>query len=146
VADFRAIPAAVLSPKTFDLVISSYALHHLDARDKRSVLDAVVPAMRLGGWFVNADIVRARAPQMEARIQEIRVRDVTRRAAASDPRFESPASTRRTLDELEAAECDQPQTLDTDLSILRDSGLEDAEVVWREYREAVLIASRPLSR
>ena len=45
VSDFQALPAAVMKPDTFDVVISSFALHHLDAREKLAALKAVVRAM-----------------------------------------------------------------------------------------------------
>jgi hypothetical protein len=38
---------------------------------------------------------------------------------------------------LEEAEQDQPQTLTDDLRILRESGIENADVFWKEFREAV---------
>ncbi len=45
-SDFRAIPAELLRPDTFDVVISSYALHHLSAQEKLAVLKSVVWARR----------------------------------------------------------------------------------------------------
>ena len=137
-SDFRAIPAALLEPDTYDVVISSYALHHLDADEKGSVLRLVVGAIRPGGWFLNADLVVAESPDIEARIQEIRVAEVTDRAPKNDERFSSPATTRQHLDELEEAEQDQPQTLSEDIRVIRESGIENAEVIWREFREAVI--------
>jgi ubiquinone/menaquinone biosynthesis C-methylase UbiE len=59
VSDFRAIPAELIQPDTFDVVISSYALHHLSAQEKLVVLKSVVRAIKPGGWFLNADLVVA---------------------------------------------------------------------------------------
>ncbi len=87
---------------------------------------------------MNADIVVADSPDIEERIQEIRVDAVTRRAPADDKRFISPTATpRRYLDELEKNEQDQPVTLARDIEILRESGINNAEVFWKELREAV---------
>ena len=137
-SDFKAMPAMATKPETFDVVISSYALHHLDAQEKLDVLKSAVRAMKPAGWFLNADIVVAEASDVERRIQEIRVEAVTDRAPAQDKRFCSTNSTRRFLDDLEAAEEDQPLTLKDDLRILRESGIASAEVFWKEYREAVI--------
>ena len=137
-SDFRAIPAALLEAESYDVVISSYALHHLDKAEKAAVLGPVVAAIRPGGWFLNADIVVADSPDIEARIQEIRVAAVTQRAPTGDKRFSSPAVTRQHLDELEEAEQDQPQTLAEDIRIIREAGIRNEEVIWREYREAVV--------
>ncbi len=138
VSDFRAMPATVIRPDTFDVVISSYALHHLNAQEKLVVLKSVVRAIKPGGWFLNADLVVAEAPDVERRIQEIRVESVIDRAPPQDRRFRSTDATRQFLDDLEATEQDQPQTLDNDMRILRESGIASAEVFWKEYREVVI--------
>ncbi len=138
VSDFRAIPATLLEPAAFDVVITSYALHHLDAGDKESVLRSVVAAIKTGGWLLNADLVVAETPDIEERIQEIRIDAVTQRSPTNDKRFSSSAATRQHLRELEEAEQDQPLTLAEDLRVIRDAGIRNAEVIWREYREAVI--------
>ncbi|MDJ0909598.1 MAG: class I SAM-dependent methyltransferase [Woeseiaceae bacterium] len=142
VSDFRAIPETLLEPDTFDVVISSYALHHLDADDKAAVLGSVVAALKTGGWLLNADLVVANSPDVEERIQQIRVEAVTERAPMDDQRFSSSAATRQHLRDLEEAEQDQPLTLSEDLRVIRDSGIGNAEVVWKEFREAVICGSK----
>ena len=137
-SDFRAIPARILEPGAFDVVISSYALHHLNAREKLAVLESVVPAITNGGWILNADIVVADSPDVERRLQEIRVAAVTRRAPADEERFRDAAATRTYLEEMEKKEGDQPQTLADDIRLLRESGIANAEVFWKELREAVV--------
>ena len=87
---------------------------------------------------MNADLMEAEAPEVERRIQEIRVEAVTHRAPAKDQRFCSNDATRQFLDDLEATEQDQPLTLDKDMRILRESGIANAEVFWEEYREAAI--------
>jgi len=96
----------------------------------------------MAGWFLNADIVTAEAPDVEQRIQEIRIKAVTNRAQAQDKRFYSTDATRQYIDNLEATEQDQPQTLDRDIRILRESGITHVEVFWKEYREAVIGGSK----
>ncbi len=141
-SDFRTIPAEVVKPGTLDVVISSYALHHLSAKEKLDVLKTMVRATKPGGWVLNADIVVAEAPDVEQRIQEIRVEAITARAPVQDKRFCSTEATRKFLDELEAAEQDQPQTLNQDVRTFRESGLTNAEVFWRKYREVVIGGSK----
>jgi ubiquinone/menaquinone biosynthesis C-methylase UbiE len=141
-SDFRTMPATVIRPDTFDVVISSYALHHLNAQEKLAVLKLVVRAIKPGGWFLNADLVMAEAPNVERRIQEIRVKAITDLAPAQDKRFYSTDATRQFLDDLEATEQDQPQTLNQDMRILRESGITNAEVFWKEYREVVIGGSK----
>ena len=141
-SDFRTMSTTVIRPDTFDVVISSYALHHLNAQEKLAVLKSVVRAIKPGGWFLNADLVMAEAPNLERRIQEIRVKAITDRAPAQDKRFYSTDATKQFLDDLEATEQDQPQTLNQDMRILRESGITNAEVFWKEYREVVIGGSK----
>ncbi len=137
VGDFRDLEQLIAGVKSFDVVFSSYALHHLTRDEKVSVVRAAVSLLRTGGWFVNADIVAADTSGAEKRIQEIRVKGIVERARGADPRFADHEATRRFIDELEAKEGDQPLTLKDDLQVLRDAGLHDVAVYWLEYREAV---------
>ena len=136
-ADFLALPQRTTEPDSLDLVISSYALHHLNAPQKLAVLKNIVSALRPDGWVLNADIVVGETEQTERRHQQLRVAGVTSRAPDDDKRFQTEEATRATLDELEAAEQDQPQKLSTDMRILREAGIKNAEVFWKEHREAV---------
>ena len=137
-ADFRVLPDEITGADAYDVVISSYALHHLNATEKQAVLNSAVSSLRSGGWLLNADLVVAASPQIERRIQMIRVAGVTARAPESDERFVNEHTTRQLLDELEEHENDQPLSLDDDLRMFRESGLPNAEVFWREYREVVI--------
>ncbi len=137
VGDFRDLEQLIAGVEGFDVVFSSYALHHLTRDEKVSVVRTAVSLLRPGGWFVNADIVVADTPEVEKRIQEIRVKGIVERARGADPRFADYEATRRFIDELEAKEGDQPLTLTDDLQVLRDAGLRDVAVYWLEYREAV---------
>ena len=137
VGDFRHLGQLLASVETFDVVFSSYALHHLTRDEKTSVVREAVSRLRPGGWLVNADIIAADTADVEKRIQDIRVRGIVDRARGADPRFGDYEATRRFLDELEANEGDQPLSLKDDLQVLRDAGLHDVAVYWLEYREAV---------
>jgi tRNA (cmo5U34)-methyltransferase len=137
VGDFRELEQLTAGVESFDVVFSSYALHHLTPDEKVMVVRQAAALLRPGGWFVNADIVVADTPEVEERIQEIRVKGIVERARGVDARFADYEATRRFIDELEANEGDQPLTLKDDLQVLRDAGLRDVAVYWLEYREAV---------
>jgi tRNA (cmo5U34)-methyltransferase len=136
VGDFRQLQRLGLGVGWIDVVFSSYALHHLTRDDKQRVVSRVVALLRPGGWFINADLVIADTPELESRIQQLRVAGIVSRAGGRDPRFADAASTRRLLDDLEANEGDQPLTVSEDLQILRGAGFR-ASVLWLEHREAV---------
>ncbi len=119
----------------FDVIFSSYSLHHLDKDTKRRVLGDATSLLKEGGWFVNADLIVARYSEMEDRMQDIRIQGIHSRS--SDERFKDPVTIRKFLDDLEKNEGDQPITIDEDLKLLRESGVGNATVFWQEYREVV---------
>ena len=137
IGDFRHLRQLVISPEPFDVVYSSYALHHLHPNDKRAVVGQSLEFLGPGGWFLNADIIVGESPQIEQRLQELRVNGIIERVAGRDARFQDAGSTRRFLDELEERDGDQPQTLLEDLQVLKRAGVRGASVFWLEYREAV---------
>jgi tRNA (cmo5U34)-methyltransferase len=135
--DFRDLARLVSASDPFDVCFSSYALHHLSRADKQEVVMEVRRRLAPGGWFLNADLVVADSPDVEARIQALRVDGIVRRARGLDPRFPDAAATRAWLDRMEAAEGDQPIALQRDLDVLRAAGLHSVGVFWLEHREAV---------
>ena len=137
IGDFRHMKQLVPGTATFDVVYSSYALHHLNGNDKQAVIGQSLESLRPGGWFLNADIILAESPQIEQRLQELRVQGIVKRASGRDARFLDAPSVRRFLDDLEERDGDQPQTLLEDLHVLERAGVQGASVFWLEYREAV---------
>jgi len=137
IGDFRELKQLAPNAGTADVVFSAYALHHLARSDKKNVLRTVVELLVPGGWFINADLIGANSPELESRLQELRVAGIVERASGSDHRFADSASTRRFLDDLEKNERDQPLTLSEDLAVLRSSGLKNVSAFWLEYRELV---------
>jgi tRNA (cmo5U34)-methyltransferase len=135
--DFRKLQDLAPDAGTVDAVFSAYALHHLSRPDKETVLRQVVELLVPGGWFVNADLIVADSPELESRLQEIRIAGIVERAHGSDNRFANSASTRQFLADLEKNERDQPLALAEDLALLRSSGLKHVSAFWLEYRELV---------
>jgi len=137
IGDFRNLRELIPDGGTADVVFSAYALHHLSRSDKETVLRRVVELLVPGGWFINADLIVADSPELESRLQELRVAGIVERAKGSDKRFPDLASTRQFLADLEKNESDQPLTFDGDLQLLRSSGLKNVCAFWLEYRELV---------
>ena len=137
IGDFRQLQELTRGAGTVDVVFSAYALHHLGRADKETVLGQVVELLVPGWWFVNADLIKADSPELERRLQELRVTGIVERARGSDNRFPGLAATRRFLADLENNERDQPLTLAEDLAVLRNSGLKNVSAFWLEYRELV---------
>ena len=146
VSDFLRLPEKLVADATYDVVLSSYALHHLESDEKLHVVSRVIAALVPGGWFVNADLIASASPLCERRFQELRIDGILSRAPAGDARFTDGESTRRFLDELEARERDRPQVLDDDLRTFRSAGLATVEIVWKELREVVVAGTKPVPR
>lgn len=138
VGDLRHLKKMLTSTDTGSVVYSSYTLHHLTPEEKLEVVRSALTFLKPGGWFLNADLIVAPDPEIEARIQDIRVRGIVHRADGRDERFKDGTSTRHFLDNLELCEQDKPLTLNEDLRIFREAGLKNASVFWLEYREAVI--------
>lgn len=134
--DFRDLDQILKPGERGAVVISAYALHHVDHADKVSIIRRCLDFLEPEGWFLNADLIVAECEQLERRIQELRVEGIVHRAG-SDSRFDDPVKVRTFLDDLEAKEGDQPLPLVEDLVILREAGLKHTGVFWAEHREAV---------
>src|SRR5262245_13524464 len=137
IGDFRKLQQLAPAADTVDVVFSAYALHHLSRLDKERVLQQVVALLVPGGWFVNADLIVADSPELENRLQQIRIAGIVERSGGADSRFADSALTRQFLADLELKEADQPLTLAEDLALLRSSGLRHVSAFWLEYRELV---------
>jgi tRNA (cmo5U34)-methyltransferase len=135
--DFRMLWEFLPNLSAVDVVFSAYALHHLSRPEKDAVLGHVLEFLVPGGWFVNADLIIAESPQLESRIQQIRIAGIMERAGRADSRFLDSALTRQFLADLELQEADQPLTLAEDLAMLRNHGLKNVAAFWLEYRELV---------
>lgn len=135
--DFRQLSALVPDAGTVDVVFSAYALHHLSRPDKETVLRQIIELLVPGGWFVNADLIISDSPDLENRLQQIRIAGIVERSGGADSRFVDSALTRQFLSDLELKEADQPLTLAEDLALLRNQGLKNASAFWLEYRELV---------
>ncbi len=144
VGDFRELGTLVRKDETAATALSSYALHHLDRDAKTEVIRQAVDLLEPGGWFINADLIVATSSGVEARMQQLRVDGIMRRAPPGDRRFADEKATRRFLHDLEAEEGDQPVTLQQDLEIMTSAGLEEGCVLWLEYREAVSAGRKPI--
>ncbi len=135
--DFRDLDGLLAGVGPAALVISAYALHHLDGEEKEATVRRALQALEPQGWFLNADLVATERKDVRRLVQDIRISGILERAEADDARFRDRATTAHFLDELEAAEADQPLTLAEELRVVRRAGLREVEVFWKEYREVV---------
>ena len=142
VGDFRELGELCRDIEAADAVVSAYALHHLSADEKLSVVRVARGLLRPGGWFLNADVTLAEDDELETVVQRIRVGGIVSRNNGRDRRFADDGAVRRFLDDLERKENDQPLRPADDLRILKEAGFSHVSTFWRETREVVYGARR----
>jgi tRNA (cmo5U34)-methyltransferase len=100
----------------FDLIVSGFAIHHLDHDRKRELFAEVARQLRPGGVFANLEVVASATPELHA----------TFRAAIG-----------RERDDPE----DQLVDVESQLAWMRDAGLQQVDCMWRWRGFALLVGS-----
>ncbi len=102
---------------TFDLVVSGFAIHHLEDARKRSLFAEVLDILKPGASFVNVEHVSSATPCLHAdwiRALGIEAEDPSNRCAP----------------------------VETQLTWMRDLGFADVDCLWKWRELALLVGSR----
>ena len=115
----------------FDAVVSSRALHHFTADERRRFMfKEIFGIVRAGGCFINADNVRAATPSLRERNRNARdnwLQECIRQSSGGQT----------TLEELRAASPSayhgphNNSYLEEELAWLREAGFEDVDCFWK---------------
>ena len=111
------LPASGTTGGTFDAVVSSFALHHVDEARKRSLFDELAHRLSPGGVLANLDIVASPTPALHARWRE-------EMGSPEDP-------------------SDLLSDLGDQLGWLRQAGLDDVDCIWKWRSLALMRGRRP---
>lgn len=115
--------------QSYDVVISSLALHHLlSDEDKRVFYEKIYANLRQGGLFFNADVVLASTDKLQERYMERWVEYMNRTVPLKEIESEWLPKYR--------AE-DVPTQLMKQLKWLEEIGYSDVDVVWKYFNFAV---------
>ncbi len=98
----------------FDLVVSGFAIHHLDHSRKRSLFAEIATSLTSGGLFANLEIVASSTPERHRQFLAAIGRE------ADDPE-------------------DQLAPVHEQLAWMSDAGLADVECIWRWRGFALLV-------
>ena len=102
----------------FDVVVSGFAIHHLADERKRELFGEVASSLRPGGLFANLEVVASATPELHRTFLTAIGR------AADDPE-------------------DQLADVESQLTWLREAGLEQVDCLWRWRGFALLVGSKP---
>jgi trans-aconitate methyltransferase len=111
-------------PLALDAVVSALSIHHLPDARKRSIFREIRERLRVDGWYINYDPVRAPEAAMES-IWE-RVNDRYDADAAYKRTHRSPQEQARYENHVRYM-----IPLDPQLEWLRDAGFVDIDVFWK---------------
>ncbi len=98
----------------FDLVVSGFAIHHLDDLGKQRLFGEVAAQLNPGGQFANLEVVASATPELHAEFRHAIGR------SADDPE-------------------DQLAPVEAQLSWMRQAGLVQVDCLWRWRGFALLV-------
>jgi len=102
---------------TFDLVVSGFAIHHLEDARKQALFEEVATQLTPAGAFVNLEVVASATPQRHAEFL------VAIGRSADDPE-------------------DRLAPIDDQLAWMRDAGLTNVDCLWRWRGFALLVGEK----
>jgi SAM-dependent methyltransferase len=103
---------------TFDVVVSGFAIHHLESHRKRDLFCEVAGQLRPDGLFANLEVVASATPELHA---------------------EFLAAIGRTADDPE----DRLVDVETQAEWMRQAGFEQVDCLWRWRGFALLVGRAP---
>jgi tRNA (cmo5U34)-methyltransferase len=105
----------------FDVMVSGFAIHHLDDGRKRALLAEAARQLRPGGVFANLEVVASATPELHAAFRAAIGRD------QDDPE-------------------DRLVDVETQLRWMRDAGLQQVDCLWRWRGFALLVGESASGR
>jgi tRNA (cmo5U34)-methyltransferase len=124
---------------SYDLIVSSFAIHHLFAERKRALYAEVFELLAPGAMFLNMDVVTVRGPlagyfdeQMEANA-----------IAAEHARHGARSDEQVAAEMVDDSSDDRPDSASAQLGWLEEAGFEDVELHFKWAEGAIFGGRRP---
>ena len=128
-------------------VVSSLAVHHLDAAAKRALFADLHAALTPGGVFVLADVVRPAMPVGHDIAANLWDEEVERRALALDGNLDGFDAFRQAdwnhFRHTEPDPIDEPSTVVEHLDWLRAAGFDNIDLHWMTAGHAIVSGWKP---
>jgi tRNA (cmo5U34)-methyltransferase len=118
---------------SFDVVISSLSIHHLNEQDKRDLFITIFKALHQGGVFINVDQIKAPTQKLSELYWSHWLVHLREQGAAEE---QVQASIRRRV------EYDQDDLLVDQLRWLCEAGFEHVDLIYKHYFMGVFYAQK----
>ncbi len=116
--------------ESFDLVISSLSIHHLEDREKSDLFRRVYAVLRDGGVFIDIDLIRGPTASLEEFYWNNWLGKI-RRAGASEEEIQAGIERRVAFD--------KEALLEEQLLWLREAGFTDVDCVYRNFKMGLFL-------
>lgn len=113
---------------TFDIVVSSLSIHHLEHQDKEFLYQKIYQHLKLGGVFINADQVSGPHPANEEEYHRNWMEKINVGSLSE--------SEKKII--LDRMQLDNPASLQDNLKWLQEIGFKDVDVYYKYYNFVVL--------
>lgn len=131
----------ILPVERFDVIVSGFAIHHLEDDRKRALYGEVHELLRPGGIFVNIEHVASVTSQGEELFERAAAENLARfrQSIGIDA---NDAAVYVELLERPDKSANRLATVETQLGWLREIGFRDVDCYWKQFELAVLAGYR----
>lgn len=113
----------------YDAVISSLALHHIASdEEKEAMYGDIHDALKIGGVFYNADVIKASNKYNEQLYNRIALEEMKENGVTDEEILEH--KSKRDANDI-------PITLHKHIKMLENTGFQEIDVIWKHYSNAV---------
>jgi tRNA (cmo5U34)-methyltransferase len=119
---------------SFDIIVSSLSIHHLEDNDKRIIYSKVYELLNDDGIFLNADQVLAPSSENEYIYQKNWLEKIETGTLNQDEKDVI----------IDRMKHDKPATLENNINWLKNSGFTNIDVFYKYYNFCVLYAKKKL--
>ena len=127
-ASFQDLVKGNIICRKFNFIVSSMAIHHLTAEEKKKLFEFIHSCLNPGGYFMNIDVVLAPADCLEDWYMQLWKEWMDEKKSALDMEqglfSDIPARYRENND-------NQPDTLDVQLNALRNTGFKEVDCFYK---------------
>ncbi len=127
-ASFQDIVGGTTLRETFDFIVSSMAIHHLDLKGKQELFGWIYSHLRDGGYFLNIDVVLAPSDDLDTWYMALWQEWISERKASAGITGDLYDDVmRRYKDNTD----NKPDTLEAQLNALRETGFKEVDCCYK---------------